>query len=191
MSLINLTGYEEQPRQIYVDLTKDNGTAVQATDVEGENPGGAETDAEITPEEQQHLQAVNDKVKTIVIDGPLGHVVTEVLKHYFSQEDTGTMMAVLKTPTLQREKEFDHYLYATDSKAVENSSMVELANRISAHVADADFKKVVISIEMNGGNISRAASFEEFMIAKGARVIHPRSTSAESITDRFIPIIRG
>lgn len=188
MGLLNLTGGEEQPRQVYVDLTKDESQAVVAGDVEGTNPGGAEN----TTEEEQRIAAVQEKVKTIVVDGPLGHVVTEVLKHYYaSQEDVGTMMAVVKTPELQRERDFDHYLYATDAKTIEKSSMVELANRIASHVADEDFKKVVISIEMNGGDISKAASFEDFMIAKGARVIHPRATiSKESIDDRLMAILR-
>ena len=187
MGLLNMTGGEEQPQQVFVDMTKGDSQAVVASDVEADNPGGAE----VTEDEQKHLAAVQEKVKTIVVDGPLGHVVTEVLKHYYaSEEDVGTMMAVVRTPTLQLEKEFDHYLYATDAKTVEKSSMVELANRIATHVADADYKKVVISIEMNGGDISRAASFEELMIAKGARVIHPRtSMSKESIDDRLLSIL--
>lgn len=187
MGLLNLIGGgEEQPQQVYVDLTKGDDQAVVASDVVDDNPGGAGTKSE-----DEHLAEVQEKVKTIVVDGPLGHVVTEVLKHYYaSQEDVGTMVAVVKTPELQRERDFDHYLYATDSKTVEKSSMVELANRIATHVADEDFKKVVISIEMNGGDITRAASFEEFMIAKGARVVHPRATlSKESLDDRLLTIL--
>lgn len=179
MGLINLTEVQEQPRQIAVDLTQDQ--KVTAGDVPGENPGGAQT-------EEQREKEITDKVKTIVVDGPLGHVVTEVLNEYFrSQEDVGTMMAIVQTPDLQDEKKFDHYLYATDAKTIEKSSMVELANTIAQRVADEDYKKVTISIEMNGGNIGKAASFEEMMIQRGARVVHPTKTvSAEGISDRLL-----
>lgn len=191
MSLINLTGGEELPRQVYVDLVNTDASKVTAADaaVGDENPGGAE----MTPEQEQKIQEVTEKTKTIVVDGPLGHVVTEVLRHYYaSQEDVGTMMAIVRTPDLQQEREFDHYLYATDAKTVEHSSMVELANRIASHVAERDFSKVVISIEMNGGDIRKAASFEELMIARGARVVHPRATiSAEGIDGRVLSALKG
>jgi hypothetical protein len=155
---------ERTPEEIQVLSTTDNGEVK-----EGSGQTGVVVTGEVTEPKKNTDSTGNDsdpidelvgrnsdgtkkddeKEKTVVLDGPLGHVYTQALRIAFAREDVGTAMYLMSSKMREAEKQDkpDVYVYVTDDDGLEDGGLMLATECLSDAIRSGKYKQVVLSME--------------------------------------------